>query len=55
MPNYAENKQAEAAVNEVGLDEEQARVFHDAITGQHISSYQELIEIAQKVADGDLH
>lgn len=55
QPNYAENTQAHDAANQVGLNPEQERIFHDQITGRGITSYSELVQIAQDVADGNVH
>ena len=55
QPNYVENTQANDAANQVGLTSEQASVFHNAITGRGITSYSELVQIAQDVADGKIY
>ncbi len=46
-------KIAKAAANAAGLSRAQRRIFHDAITGQGITDYQELLSIAMNVKRGD--
>ena len=46
-------KIAKAAANAAGLDRRQQRIFHDAITGQGITDYQELLSIALSVKRGE--
>jgi RHS repeat-associated protein len=45
-------KIARDAANAAGLNREQRRIFHDLITGQDITDYQELLRIAQSVKAG---
>ena len=51
-PNYVENPMAKDAANEAGLDKDQAETLHQMITGRQLS-YQEIVDIAYSVADGD--
>lgn len=49
--NQAQNKQARQAAAQAGLNDQQQRAFHDAISGQGYG-WQELIDIAKQIKDG---
>ena len=52
--NQHENQLAKAVADRVGLDKSQRDRFHDAITGEGISKFDVLREIAQRIFDGEL-
>jgi hypothetical protein len=54
MDNARPKVQARNAAREAGLtDRADIRTFHDAITGQGITDYQELVQIARDIANGN--
>lgn len=47
--NQHENRQARDAAREAGLDAEQTRAFHDAISGQGRQSFRQLLDRAMAI------
>jgi YD repeat-containing protein len=53
--NQAANKQAHDAAREAGLNREQQRKLHDAISGEGIESYADILKIAKAIKAGNWH
>lgn len=48
----AENKLAADAAKAAGLDQDQAEQLHGIISGEGLSSYHDILEVAQDIANG---